>query len=184
MTHDEWVPALRRAGLVQSPAPRLGALTGGVSSEIILVQDGERRFVVKRALAKLRVRDDWFADTGRSGVEQAYLHVAGALLPSCVPRVLFADPEAGWFAMEYLGEGFANWKSHLLSGQADTQAAYRAGEVLGTIHRETWGDSDLAKEFDTGRNFHQLRLEPYLETAAQRVPDLAGPLLEEAARLQ
>ena len=159
---------------MQSSAPRLEALTGGVSSEIILVEDGDRRFVVKRALAKLRVRDDWFADTGRSGVEQSYLRVVGALLPSCVPRVLFADPEAGWFAMEYLGEGFVNWKSQLLGGCADPSAARRAGEALGVIHRETWGDAAIAAEFATGANFHQLRIEPYLETAARRAPDLAG----------
>lgn len=182
--NDEWLPLLRRAGLVHSPAPRLETLTGGVSSEIILVEDGGQRFVVKRALAKLRVADDWFADTRRSGIEQAYLRIVGALLPSCVPRVLFADPQAGWFAMEYLGDGFVNWKAQLLSGHADPTAARRAGEVLGVIHRETWGDADLAEEFATGRNFHQLRLEPYLETAAQRVPDLAGLLLAEAARLQ
>ena len=181
---SEWVRTLRRAGLAQSPAPRLEALTGGVSSEIILVEDGGRRFVVKRALAKLRVRDDWFADTGRSGVEQAYLRVVGALLPSCVPRVLFADPEAGWFAMEYLGDGFVNWKSQMLAGRADSSAAQRAGEALGVVHRETWGNPAMAAEFATGPNFHQLRIEPYLETAARRVPDLAGPLLDEAARLQ
>lgn len=184
MKNDEWVQVLRRAGLVLSPAPRLEALTGGVSSEIILVEDGGRRFVVKRALAKLRVADDWFADTGRSSIEQAYLRVAGALLPDCVPRVLFADPEAGWFAIEHLGEGFVNWKAQLLTGHADPATARRAGEVLGVIHRETWGDADLAAEFATGRNFHQLRLEPYLETAARRAPDLAGPLLAEVARLQ
>jgi tRNA A-37 threonylcarbamoyl transferase component Bud32 len=181
---SEWVHALRRAGLVHSPSPRLEALTGGVSSEIILVEDGDHRFVVKRALAKLRVRDDWFADTGRSSVEQSYLRVAGALLPSCVPRVLFADPNAGWFAMEYLGEGFVNWKAQLLSGCAEPSTAARAGEALGVIHRETWGDAAIAAEFATGPNFYQLRIEPYLETAARRVPDLAGPLLEEVARLQ
>jgi tRNA A-37 threonylcarbamoyl transferase component Bud32 len=181
---SEWVDALRRAGLAQSPAPRLQPLTGGVSSEIILVEDGARRFVVKRALAKLRVRDDWFADTGRRRVEQSYLRVVGALLPSCVPRVLFADPEAGWFAMEYLGDGFVNWKSQLLSGCAEPLAARRAGEALGVIHRETWGDPAIASEFATGPNFYQLRIEPYLETAARRAPELAGPLLDEAARLQ
>jgi aminoglycoside phosphotransferase (APT) family kinase protein len=181
---SEWVRALRRAGLVQSTAPRLEALTGGVSSEIILVEDGDQRFVVKRALAKLRVRDDWFADTGRSGVEQSYLRVVGALLPLCVPRVLFADPEAGWFAMEYLGGDFVNWKSQLLNGCAEPSAARRVGEALGAIHRKTWGDAAIASEFATGANFYQLRLEPYLETAARRVPDLAGPLLDEVARLQ
>jgi aminoglycoside phosphotransferase (APT) family kinase protein len=159
-------------------------LTGGVSSEIHLVEDEGRRFVVKRALAKLKVRDDWFADTGRSGVEQAYLRVVGALVPGCVPRVLHADAQAGWFAMEYLGDELVNWKGQLLKGCAEAATCRRAGEVVGTIHRETWGDAGIAREFDTGGNFHQLRIEPYLETTARRVPELAEFLLEEAARLQ
>ena len=178
------VAALRQAGLVGAAAPVLTPLSGGVSSDIVDVDDGARRFVVKSALPKLRVRDDWFADVSRNRVEQAYLRRVGALLPLAVPRVLFADADAGWFAMEYFGAEFANWKVRLLEGSAEIEHARRAGETLGVIHRATWGNGDVAREFATWRNFHQLRVEPFLETTAQRVPDLAPQLLAEAARLK
>jgi aminoglycoside phosphotransferase (APT) family kinase protein len=178
------VAALRQAGLVRSAAPRLQPFSGGVSSDIVRVDDGDRSFVVKRALAKLKVKDDWFADVGRNAVEQAYLRCVGAFLPCAVPRLLHAEPAAGWFAMEFLGEGFANWKAQLLQGTVDPVNARRAGETLGTIHRETWGRADVAAQFSTWPNFHQLRAEPYLETSARRVPDLAAPLLAEVERMR
>jgi hypothetical protein len=59
--------SLRHAGLLHSPHPVLVPLTGGVSSEIYRVEDGARRFVVKRALAKLRVDEDWHADPMQGG---------------------------------------------------------------------------------------------------------------------
>jgi 5-methylthioribose kinase len=71
------------------------------------VDDGDRTFVVKRALAKLRVRDDWFADVSRGRSELTYLRHASAIVPGCTPRVLFAPPSGEWFALEYLGSEFA-----------------------------------------------------------------------------
>ena len=113
------VETLRKSGLVQSISPTLHPLTGGVSSDIMRIDDGDRHFVVKRALAKLRVRDDWFADTSRNQVEENYLRTVGDILPGSVPRVVFSRPEEGWFAMEYLGAEFSNWKSELLQNRAD-----------------------------------------------------------------
>ncbi len=175
--HDALIPALRAAGLVRSDRPILEPLTGGVSSEIILVSEGGRRFVVKRALAKLRVRDDWFADTSRSRSELAYLKRAEEIAPGCTPRILYSPPSGEWFAMEYLGAEFANWKARLLEGRAEPAPARQAGRLLGSIHRATWADSEAARTFATLENFRQLRLEPYLATAARRVPDLAPQLL-------
>ena len=177
------VAALREAGLVRSAAPGIRPLTGGVSSEILLIDDWGRQFVVKRALAKLRVRDDWFADVSRNAVERRYLGVAAKIVPGGVPQVWFAHPTDGWFAMEFLGDGFSNWKSLLLEGRAEPAPAARAGEVMGRIHRRTWGDANLAREFSTVENFRQLRLAPYLETTADRVPELSELLRAESARL-
>ena len=177
------VETLRKSGLVQSISPTLHPLTGGVSSDIMRIDDGDRHFVVKRALAKLRVRDDWFADTSRNQVEENYLRTVGDILPGSVPRVVFSRPEEGWFAMEYLGAEFSNWKSELLQNRADSPHATHAGIILGTIHRETWASATMARKFDTLGNFRQLRLEPYLETTAVRVPDLAPLLRAEKARL-
>jgi aminoglycoside phosphotransferase (APT) family kinase protein len=180
---SELTHTLRAAGLVTGRAPRLQPLPGGVSSDIVLVRDGSRRFVVKRALAKLKVRDDWFADPSRNGVERAYLEYAARVAPGAVPRVLAGDARAGWFAMEYFGAGHANWKHELLAGRARASPARRAGALLGKLHRSSWGDPVARARFATGRNFHALRVEPYLLTTAARVPAVRAILKTEAKRL-
>lgn len=139
--------------------------------------------MVKTALARLRVRDDWFADVSRNGVEQAYFSYAARIVPDAVPRVLAANPQAGWFAMEYLGDGFANWKQLLLEREALTAHAQRAGEVLGRLHRASWDDPAAREQFATLENFHALRIEPYLLTTARRVPAAAAHLAAETQRL-
>ncbi|MDB6170256.1 MAG: Aminoglycoside phosphotransferase [Verrucomicrobia bacterium] len=181
--HAGLLAELRGAGLTRTDHPVIAPLPGGVSSEILRVTDGGRDFVVKRALAKLKVRDDWFADVSRSRSELAYLRRASAIAPGCTPRVLFSPPSGDWFAMEYLGPEFSNWKTLLLAGSVDPWPAREAGALLGRIHRATWLDPEIAREFATLGNFRQLRLEPYLATAARRVPDLAPLLLEEQERL-
>ena len=177
------IASLRGAGLVRSSTPALRPLPGGVSSEILRVDDGDRTFVVKRALARLRVRDDWFADVSRGRSELAYLRRASAIVPGCTPRVLFAPPSGEWFAMEFLGDEFANWKTLLAGGHAEPRPAREAGTLLGRVHGATWKDPAVAREFSTLGNFRQLRLDPYLETSAHRVPDLAPQLRAEQDRL-
>jgi aminoglycoside phosphotransferase (APT) family kinase protein len=182
--HSHLIGQLRSVGLLTGDPVRLTALPGGVSSEIFLVENGSGRFVVKQALARLKVRDEWMADVGRNAIEQAFIRAVGKIEPTAVPRLLAVDEKAGWFAMEYLEAQFINWKTRLLAGHADLDTARRAGAVLGAIHRETWSDAAIAKEFATWRNFYQLRAEPYFETSARRVPDLAHLLVAEVRRLQ
>jgi tRNA A-37 threonylcarbamoyl transferase component Bud32 len=183
MNHSELIKSLSDKGLIRSKFPKLHPLTGGVSSDIIRVDDGDNHFVVKRALAKLKVKDDWYADISRNQVEEAYLRRVDAIVPGCTPRILASNPAAGWFAMELLGDDFLNWKTQLLQNHPVLNHAERAGMTLGRIHAKTWGDPTVAREFATLENFRQLRLEPYLETTAQRVPALASLLRSEKERL-
>jgi aminoglycoside phosphotransferase (APT) family kinase protein len=175
---------LRRNGDLRDPRARLAPLAGGVSSEICLVEDGGKKFVVKRALAKLKVKEDWFADVSRNENERRYLDFVGRLLPGTVPRVCFSNTKSGYFAMEYLGEGFSNWKQLLIAGTCRVEHARAAGRMLGKIHRLTRGDVLLAKTFDTITNFRQLRLEPYLLATASRHPDLKEIFSAEVARIE
>ena len=175
--------SLEQAGLISGPDIRITPLTGGVSSEILLLEDGSTRLVVKRALPKLKVKDDWFADVSRNRYEQEYMKYVASFLPDAVPRVLHSDPERGFFVMEYLGEGYANWKKLLLDGQADHRHARRAGQMLGTIHARSRGDVQVRRRFDTTENFYQLRIEPYLITTGQRHLRLRLLFEEEARRL-
>ena len=89
----------------------------------------------------------------------------------------------GYFTMEYLGDGFANFKEMMLAGKCEVKHAARAGQILGVIHRVSAGDAEAARIFDTTRNFHQLRTDPYLVTTGQRHPELREYFEREALRL-
>lgn len=180
--HRALAQALRDAGLTTTDAPHFGPMEGGVSSDIILVEEPGRRFVVKRALAKLRVKDDWFADVGRNRVEQRYLEYASRIAPLAFPRVLGAGDDGGWFAMEYL-ENFSTWKKCLMEGTVVSQHARWAGSILGRIHGASWGDPAAQTAFATLANFRALRIEPYLLATAARVLSARAELTAEAERL-
>lgn len=188
MAPDELRDILLQRKLIASRDASITPLSGGVSSDIFLVEDAalpgpDKRFVLKMALPKLRVKDDWFADVSRNRHEQDYIDYVGAFLPEAVPRILHRAPEHGFFTMEYLGGEFQNWKTMLLAGVHDIQHAHRAGEILGRIHSKSWGDPQAKRTFNTGRNFDELRIEPYLITTGQRHPQLQAFFEEEAKRL-
>lgn len=179
----EFLKRLRDDGCVRSPDARLTPLGGGVSSDIYLVHDGDELFVVKRALARLKVEAEWYADVDRNRTEQKCLACVAAMLPGVVPAVRFANPEAGYFAMEYFGGDCTNWKQLLLEGVCDPAHARLAGQVLGEIHRQTEGRPELREQFDTGLSFHQLRIAPYLLATGERHPALRDAFIREAQRL-
>ncbi len=174
---------LRGAGLISTGDVAIEPLKGGVSSDIHRVTQGEKCFVVKQALAKLRVKDDWYAPVSRNQVEQKYLRYVGKILPEAVPEILHTDQEEGLFVMEYLGEGYRNWKTLLLQKQTDSNLVLEAARILGAIHKASWGDDKTLELFDTTRNFFDLRLEPYLLATGKRHPLLRGYFEAESKRI-
>ena len=183
MTTDLLLDRLRAASLVEGEAVRVRPLTGGVSSEVIVVETPERRFVVKTALARLSVRDEWFADVSRNAVEREYLEFAARVVPGAVPKILGGNSSEGWFAMEWIDERFRNWKTLLLANDAQLAHARKAGDILGRLHRASWGSESVRERFATLPNFHALRIEPYLLTTASRMPEARPALDAEAQRL-
>jgi aminoglycoside phosphotransferase (APT) family kinase protein len=170
--------SLRNAGLIPAGvAANFRALTGGVASDIWCVEAGETKFAVKRALAKLRVAADWRAPVSRNAAEADWLATASGIVPGCVPRILFHDPAAGLFAMDFLApDRHPVWKTELRDGRADEGFAAKVGSRLAAIHAATAYDDALAARFAHDANFHALRLEPYLEAMAPKYPDLADKL--------
>lgn len=169
---------LRRTGLAgATETPLYTPLTGGVSSDIWLVDAGDRRFCVKRALAKLRVAADWRAPVERSVYEAAWMKGAGRVVPDAVPAILADDPDSGMLAMEYLPpDDFRLWKAELMAGRADRSVAEAVGSRLARIHAAFARDAAAPSTFPRDDIFHSIRLEPYLEAAGRANPDLAGRL--------
>src|SRR5205807_2342042 len=151
--------------------------------DIFKVEAGSRIFVVKRALPKLRVADEWRAPTSRNRHEADWLEIVARIVPGAAPIVLARDDQAGLFAMEYFDPKlFPVWKERLRDGDVDLLLAAEVGRRLVAVHAKTAGDSEIAERFATGPIFHAIRLEPYFEAAARRHPQAAGSLLALSAR--
>jgi len=165
-------------GLLPAGVPaRFTALTGGVSSDIVLVEAGDHRFCVKRALARLKVADDWRVPTGRNAAEAAWIRTVARWQPDAVPALLGEAPEAGLFAMAYLPpEDHPVWKAELAAGRSDPDFAASVGSRLAAIHAASAADPSVPARFANEAIFEAIRIGPYLRTAAERNPDLAGAL--------
>jgi aminoglycoside phosphotransferase (APT) family kinase protein len=173
---SDLIEPLRRMGLLQAGEPaRFTPLTGGVSSDISLVEAGERRFCVKRALPRLKVAALWEAPVGRNAAEAAYMRAVSRWLPHGVPRVLGEDEKAGWFAMDYLSpEDHPLWKAELLAGIVDVNFAAAVGRDLATIHARSAADPNIPAAFANDDTFEAIRIEPYLRATGRAHPELAS----------
>jgi aminoglycoside phosphotransferase (APT) family kinase protein len=173
---EELSAPLARLGLLRPEEPaQFRPLTGGVASDIWLVEARQRVFVVKRALAKLKVAADWRAPLSRNAAEAAWLRQAARTVPSAAPAILAEDREAGLFAMTYLApDAYPVWKARLRRGDADPAFAGAVGRTLAQLHAAAVGVDPA--DFNPDAVFVALRLEPYLTFTAARHPDVAAAL--------
>lgn len=176
--------ALRLMGLLgPGEEARLTPLTGGVSSDIHLVETLDRRLCVKRALARLKVAAVWEVPTGRNAAEVAWMREVAHWLPDGVPAILGEDEERGLFAMSFLPpERNPVWKALLLDQIVDVAFAVRVGADLGLLHAASAREAGLAERFANDATFEAIRIEPYLIATARAHPDLVGRIEAIAAR--
>lgn len=165
-------PYLAARGL---PEPRaVTELGGGVSNTVLLIELPESRIILKQALHKLRVEQDWFSDRGRIFRESAALRrLAPHLPPGSVPEVLFEDRDNFAFAMTAARPEAETWKAQLMRGEANPEIAAAIGELLAAIIRTTWRGCEWETRFGDQTVFDQLRLDPYYRSTARAHPDLA-----------
>lgn len=162
---------------------RITPLEGGVSNTVLLAESDGARIVLKQALAKLRVKEDWYADRSRIRRECAALRrLAPLLAPGAVPRIVLEDEENHLFAMEAAPAGARTWKALLLEGRAPIEIAESVGAMTATMLRQSWGSLEWEQLFGDQAAFDQLRLDPYYRFTARRHPELA-PQFEERIEL-
>ncbi|MCW5982772.1 MAG: phosphotransferase [Bryobacteraceae bacterium] len=152
----------------------IAPLGGGVSNTVLLAESADRRIVLKQALPKLRVEEDWFADRTRIHRECAAMRLlAPYLAPGCVPEIVFEDPENCLFAMSAAPAAARTWKTSLLDGATDEATAGRIGAMMSDMVRAGWQSERWRSIFGDLAAFDQLRLDPYYRFTASRHPDLA-----------
>ena len=158
------------------------ALEGGVSGVVFAVRAPGVALVVKQALERLKVSDDWRADPDRTLVEARAMRLCQELTPGRVPRLIDVDASTHTMVMELVPDSARNWQSEVGLGRPHADAGSWAGETLGTWHARTCGDQQVAAAFASLEFFESLRLKPFYETLADRLPQVGDrlvPLVEE-----
>ncbi len=187
---------LRSQGVVETDeALQIRELSGGVSNTVLLVERTNLPagdFVLKQALPRLKVQQEWLCSIERIWREVEVLEICGSLLASggrqppdtnfsaswttTVPKVIFSDRANYCYAMSAAPSGHRTWKECLLAGEADPQIAAACGTLLGTLHAGSWRDADIAARLEDRTFFDSLRLDPYYRRLAIVHPDLADTL--------
>lgn len=152
-------------------------LSGGVASDIAVVDLGSRRICMKFALPKLKVEADWYAPVNRNRAEYAWLTAVAARWPDNAPKLEGRSEELSGFAMEFIeGDDVFLWKTELLQETPESGEAAKVGRLLGEIHVASTAEDFDASLFHNSEDFWSLRLEPYLIHTALQHPTISSEL--------
>ncbi len=150
-------------------------LTGGVASDIAVIDLGNRKICAKFALPKLKVSADWQAPVHRNAAEYAWLEAAASISPGSAVELYGRSETAHGFAMEFIeGESVYLWKDRLLAEASDNGEASGVAELLGRMHATSARASFNRAPFHNRDDFHALRIEPYLSHTRKAHPALDG----------
>ena len=144
-------------------------LKGGVSSVVLKIVAPDKRWVLKQALPRLRVEQEWLSSVERIGREQECLiylserltYLSRILRRNLIPKIIHRDPENHLYIMSCASDDAENWRDRLLAGHADAVTAASVGSLLGQIHSFSHADEKAARQFGDKRFFHELRLDPF-----------------------
>jgi len=168
-------------------------LGGGVSNVVLLVDGkcpggGERRWVVKQSLEKLRVQDDWRSQRTRIFREAEAIRALGPVLgAAAVPRVIHVGVDDYLFVMTAAPLGSVTWKESLFGGRVETGIARRAGKLLALMITASQREPSFRARFSDQTVFDQLRIDPYYRTTAARHPDVSSAickLIEDSGQIR
>ncbi|MBW7890588.1 MAG: aminoglycoside phosphotransferase family protein [Chitinophagaceae bacterium] len=151
----------------------LQILKGGVSNKTVWVtRPGGEQWVIKQALSKLRVKEDWYCVQDRIEVEYEGLKWLSEILPEgSVPEPVFFDKKDYVLCMSAVPRPHENLKSLLLHGLVEYRVFEKLGIMLGRIHMSGKEDLRAQSIFDNRRFFEDLRIEPFYEFTAQQLPE-------------
>lgn len=151
-------------------------MSGGVSCVVLDVAGASQSWVVKQALERLRVEQEWSVTQERTLTEARALELVRRWTPEHVPAVIAVDPERYVLILERAPKNMTSWKSRLLQGDCRAAAAGTLGAVLGCWHRRSAEAPQEVELVETPGAFENLRVAPYYRAAAEAVPEAAGQI--------
>jgi 5-methylthioribose kinase len=157
-------------------------LTGGVSNVVLAITTADRKFVLKQALAELKVAEKWEADQRRAIVEANAIALFHKLSPAHVPNLVFLDPERFILILDRVPVGSTVWKSDLLDGVINPDVAAVLGTTLANWHNFGEKNKEARLQFMEDSLFEQLRIDPFYRFVAAKNESLKpviGKLIKE-----
>src|SRR3954452_22571065 len=156
--HDQLIAYLHDSGrIARDEAPTCQTLQGGVSNKTVLVEraSGES-WVLKQALAKLRVEADWFSDPARIWREaEALRWLPKFAPPGTITPLVFEDSQHHVLAMQAVPQPHENWKAMLLGGRVEGRHVDQFAGLLGAIHRGAAEAGGPVRETFDDRSFFE-----------------------------
>jgi tRNA A-37 threonylcarbamoyl transferase component Bud32 len=173
---DEMRAVLLAQALIDQSA-HLTVMHGGVSSLVVVVEQGDDRWVARVPLERLAVSDEWIVDQSRVENEAAVLaFLGGQLGPVRVPQLRFFDLKSMILGEELIEGNAPTYKQELLANRTHPDVAGALGVAASELHRRT-PPATLDGE-GPRQLFDSLRLDPYYRATALRVPDVSAALEE------
>lgn len=165
---------LLKLGLIE-PGEKISlqVLHGGVSNKTVLVhrKTGDQ-WVIKQALLKLRVMEDWYCEPERLEIEFKAMKWFSEVLPDgYVPKPVFFNKESNILGMMAVPQPHSNLKTLLLNGIIDSKLISEMGTLLGNIHKAGKNLAQAKSLFGEKSFFKTLRLEAYYEFTSAQLPE-------------
>ena len=151
---------------------------GGVSCTVAFVSSEKGDMIVKQALKKLKVAEEWLSDPKRIMIEMQTNQVYCEIVPEKAPQVYFCDAENYIFGRYAIPEDFVMWKTELMNGILNFNLAEQAISALASVHQTTSQMPELAEKFADKSFFINLRTKPYLEWVALKHPECKAAIDE------
>jgi tRNA A-37 threonylcarbamoyl transferase component Bud32 len=158
-------------------------LPGGVSADVSVISVASERLVVKRALPRLRVAQEWHSSPTRVLREADAMIFARSVRPDNVPEIVDIDEEGLTIVMRAAPDSMENWKSRLLAGVIDPGVGGLLGDALAAWHSQSNADPDSLRRFADPSHFFDLRISPFFLRVAEVHPDLEPTITDVVGRM-
>ena len=148
-------------------------ITDGVSSDIWYVKtENNQEFCIKRALAKLTVKEDWFAPISRNNFEAMYFKYCKKIASTSFPQLLGHDRKNHILAMNWFdSKVYTVWKKKLLDKDINLTDAKNVSSLLLKKHKSFHNNKFYQKKFNNDDTFYAIRIEPYIIFTSYKYPE-------------
>jgi 5-methylthioribose kinase len=154
----------------------------GMKNLVYYVKGPEEDWILKQALSRVQIKERWWLGRKRIFTEKICIEILAEILPpTVIPEVVLEDRTDFILATTPPPKDSVNWEAELASGRIDLQIAYQCGELLATVHNQTFERLEIKRFFKDTKAFEQLRIEPYYGKIVEAFPDLKK-LIDAQAR--